>query len=205
MDVKSFLLSKWLPQTFNHDRENTMKKPQQIYDQEIPDDDYKMAWGMERDKANVESTKKWLYIGADSRNPGYAKVGMTMGDMSTRSTSTASPPYYLFCAFQLRHDIKKEQLKNIENGAFAYLDGVFPGRREKHRETQRLSECYYDIDFEDFFCHLHDYLYNNHHNHFLITGFDNGFGDVEGSALAWHFNDLVSLQDRRRFIYMILQ
>uniref|UniRef100_UPI003CFA6F99 hypothetical protein n=1 Tax=Enterobacter cloacae complex sp. 280C5 TaxID=3395861 RepID=UPI003CFA6F99 len=40
-----------------------MKKPQQMYDLQIPDDDYKMAAVMERDKLNFESPNKWFYIG----------------------------------------------------------------------------------------------------------------------------------------------
>lgn len=186
-------------------REDTLKKPQQTYDLEIPDDDYKAAWVMEQNKADFESTKIWLYIGADSRNPGYAKVGMTMGDMTTRSTSSASPTYYLFCAFQLRHGTTKQQLLSIENSAFAFLDGVYPGHRERHRESGRLSECYYDINFEDFFSCLHDYLYDNFHNYFQTCGYVNEVGEDAGSALAWHFSHLLPPEVQRRFLYRILR
>lgn len=91
-----------------------MKKPQQMYDLQIPDDDYKMAAVMERDKLNFESPNKWFYVGADSRDLGFAKVGITMGDLTSRSYGTNNPNFYLFCAFQCQQSTTEAQLKSIE-------------------------------------------------------------------------------------------
>ncbi|HHS9931473.1 TPA: hypothetical protein ACTW4B_003512 [Klebsiella pneumoniae] len=132
-----------------------MKKPQQIYDLQIPNDDYKMAAVMERDKLNFESPNKWFYVGADSRDLSFAKVGITMGDLTSRSYGTNNPNFYLFCAFQCQQSTTEAQLKSIEKSAISYLDGVFCAengqtKRARHMESQRLSECYYDVNFEDF-------------------------------------------------------
>lgn len=61
-----------------------MRKPQQTFDLEIPDD-YKLASVLERDRADFESTNIWFYVGADYRDSRFAKVGITMGDLRSRS------------------------------------------------------------------------------------------------------------------------
>lgn len=128
-----------------------------------------------------------------------------MGDLSSRSYSSANPSYYLFCAFQCIQGTTKSQLESIEHRALEYLDDVFPDTRARHMESQRLSECYIDIDFEDFFSSLHDYLYENHYNDFQTAEFENEVGVVEGSALAWEFNSCVPLAVQRRFRNLILR
>jgi hypothetical protein len=188
-----------------------MRKQQQIYDLEIPyDDDYKMTDVMERDRANYESQKIWFYLGADDMNPGFAKIGITMGDLSTRSYSSANPNYFIFCAFQCRYDTKVEQLKIIERDAKSYLDSVFcwedgQTKRVRHRESQQLSECYYNINFEDFFVELHEYLIDNHYRYFQTMSY--GFSEDidEGYALAWEFNPILPAHVQRRFLRMILR
>ncbi len=182
-----------------------MKKPQQTYDLKIPDDDYKIAAVMGRDKVNFESPNIWFYVGADCKNPGYAKVGITMGDLRSRSYSSANPNYYLFCAFQCMQDTTKSQLESIELNALTYLDGVFPNHRERHAESQRLSECYNDIDFEVFFPCLHDYLLDNHPHNFQTASFENAVGVEEGYALAWEFNHRLPLVVQRHFRNLILR
>ncbi len=112
---------------------------------------------MERDRINFESPNKWLYVGADCRNLNFAKIGITMNDLRSRSYSSANPNYYLFCAFQCEQSTTKEQLERIEQCALIYLDDVFRydnglTKRACHFESGYLSECYYDVDFEDFFC-----------------------------------------------------
>lgn len=94
-----------------------MRKPPQIYNLEIPDDDYKMAAVMGRDKENFESSNIWFYVGADCRNPSFAKVGITQGDLRSRSYSSANPNYHIFCAFQCTQDTTNAQLKSIERNA----------------------------------------------------------------------------------------
>ncbi len=187
-----------------------MKKPQQMYDLEIPDDDYKMAAVMERDRLNFESPDKWVYVGADSRDPGFAKVGITMGDLTSRSYGTNNPNFYLFCAFQCQQSITEEQLKHIERGAISYLDEVFcddfgQTKRARHAESQRLSECYYDVNFEDFFVQVHDYLMDNHVRYFQTCGFENEYGGDEGYALAWNFSSILKPEAKRYFLRRILR
>ncbi len=187
-----------------------MKKPQQMYDLQIPDDDYKMAAVMERDKLNFESPDKWFYVGADSRDLGFAKVGITMGDLTSRSYGTNNPNFYLFCAFQCQQSTTEAQLKSIEKSAISYLDGVFcdengQTKRVRHMESQRLSECYYDVNFEDFFVEVHDYLLDNHVSYFQTCGFENEAGGDGGYALAWEFSSLLKPEVKRYFLNRILR
>lgn len=185
-----------------------MRKPQQIYNLEIPDD-YKIAQVMKRDKANFESPNIWFYLGADLRNPNFAKVGITMGDLRSRSYSSANPNYYLFCAFQCDQSTDTKQLTDIENSALSYLDRVFAWdngqtKRVRHMESQHLSECYYDINFDDFFACLHDYLLDHHERYFQSVEYDYGEA-LHGYALSCEFNPRLELNDRRRFLRMILR
>lgn len=182
-----------------------MRKPFQEYDLEISDDDYEMKDVMTRDKKNFESQDIWFYVGADSTNPRFAKIGITMGNMASRSYCSANPNYYLFCAFQCRYDTTKQTLKSIEEGALAHLDDVFPNCRARHKESNRLSECYYNIDFESFFLEVHEYLYSNHYTHFQATGFEDEYGIDQGHALAWEFNPCLSRETQRRFRNLILR
>lgn len=187
-----------------------MKKPQQIYDLEIPDDDYKMAAVMERDRLNFESPNKWFYVGADSTDSCFAKVGITMGDLRSRSYSSSNPNYYLFCAFQCQQSTTEDQLKKIERNALSYLDKVFcdengQTKRGRHMESQRLSECYYDVNFEDFFVLLHDYLLDNYVSYFQTCVLKNEVGFDEGYALAWEFNQQLPEDVKRHFLSMILR
>lgn len=165
-----------------------MKKPQRTYNLEIPYDDYKIEAVMECDKANFESSTIWLYVGADSMNPRFAKVGITMGDLGSRSYCSGNPNYHLFCAFQCYFHTTKLQLENIEKLALKYLDCLFPNCRVPHWESGTLSECYYDIDFETFLTSLHDYLFDIHHNNFQTVAIENDIGIVEGCELACEFN-----------------
>lgn len=104
-----------------------MRKPQQTFDLEIPDD-YKLASVLERDRADFESTNIWFYVGADYRDRRFAKVGITMGDLRSRSYSSSNPDYYLFCGFQCKHDTTRADLKNIERDVLSYLDEYYPNR-----------------------------------------------------------------------------
>lgn len=185
-----------------------MKKPYQIYDLPIPDDDHKMAYVMERDKLNFESSKIWIYIGADVKDPTFAKVGMTMSDLSTRSTSTGNSNYFLFCAFQCYHGTSAEQVREIERGAQQYLDYMFgEDKRGRFPETNRPSECYYGINFEDFFFHLHEYLWEHQIRHFptscYVSSDDPNW--EYGSAISWLFNDIVPLHVRKHYLNLIIK
>lgn len=184
-----------------------MKKPEQSYDLKIPDDDYKMAEVMENDKKDFESSDIWVYLAADSTNPSFAKVGITMGDLTGRSYDTGNPNYYMFCAFQCGHKTTQSQLKDIERSVFRHLDEIFTNedgstKRGRFFESGRLSECYYDIDFEHFFVTLHDYLLDKHIRHFSIGGYI--YGD-ERYALSMHFNNLLPFHVKTDFLSMILR
>jgi len=187
-----------------------VKKPQQIYDLIIPDDDFKMATVMERDKANFESADIWIYLGADCRNSRYAKVGMTMGDLRSRSYSSANPNYFLFCAFQCYHNTTKEELELIESGALNYLDSVFIQengltKRACHFESQRLSECYYDINFDDFFVLLHDYLWEHQCRYFQTAEYAYDTTRVYGDALSCEFNPRLTVDQQSHFLRLIVR
>lgn len=161
-------------------------------------------------KANFESTDKWLYIGADVKNNEFAKIGLTMGDLTTRSSSSGNPNYYIFCAFKCKHNITKAQLEKIERDTLEYLDSVFTNpdgstKRELHAESGRISECFYNIDFIKFFNTSHYYLYENHCNHFILAGFENDAGFVEGEFLDCEFNKRMSRNEINKHIRNILQ
>lgn len=187
-----------------------MRKTQQIYDLEIPDDDYKMAIVMQRDKENFESPNIWFYVGADITNHGFAKVGITMGDLRSRSYSSANPNYFLFCAFQCDQCTTRLELESIEHAALNYLDAMFCWdngltKRARHVESQRLSECYYHINFEEFFACLHDYLLDNHGRYFQTADFENDEGFVEGYALSWQFFPRLKSEVKRQYLRKILR
>lgn len=188
-----------------------MKKPTVKFDLELePDACYKMEYSHNESKRNYESTTRWLYLGADSGNCEYAKVGLTTGNLSSRSYSSGNPKFYLFCAFKCRYDIGRSQLKRIETGALDYLDRRFTKpdgttKREAHEESGRLSECYYGINFIEFFIELHYYLYTNHRNDFIIGGFYNEVDVCEGDFLDCIFNKSLTLDETNRYIRMILQ
>ncbi|MBH1658485.1 hypothetical protein I5V54_07825 [Stenotrophomonas maltophilia] len=169
-----------------------------------------MASLHEQAKRNFESTDKWIYLGANDRESGFAKVGMTMGDLSTRSSSSESPGYYIFCAFKCRDDISEARLKSVEAGALNYLEGAFThpdgsSARAVHHESGRVSECFYGVDFMDLFQGLHFYLYNNYRDCFSISSFENEFEVEEGEFVDCEFNQLISQGRVNEYIRMIIQ
>ncbi|APQ14588.1 hypothetical protein BJP27_22895 [Pseudomonas oryzihabitans] len=171
---------------------------------------YKMESIYNESKENFESVEKWLYLGADLRDGGYAKLGLTMGDLSSRSYSSANPYYYIFCAFKCHCEMDGRKLASIERDALRYLDGVFVNpdgstKRVPHTESGRMSECFYNIDFVEFFVVLHEYLYGNYRNCFLPCGFENEAGYYEGEFLDCEFNKRMSLFEINECIRKILQ
>lgn len=189
-----------------------MKRTKIDYDLELdPFACYKMEFVHNESKENFESTEKWLYLGTNARDSKFAKVGITMGDLTTRSSSSESPGYYLFCAFKCRHNITRPQLNTIEESALKYLESVFTNldgstKRASHHESGRISECFFDIDFLEFFRELHYYLYENHRNQFLLSVFENGEGFYEGDFIDCEFNKRhMSLNEINKYIRMILQ
>lgn len=175
-----------------------MRKKPQAYVLDIPDDDYKMEDVMRNEKADFESQDIWFYIGAELGNPSFAKVGITMGDMSSRSSYSGNPRFYLFCGFQCKHDTTQPQLRKIERDVLSYLDEMYPDKRARHHESQRLSECFYDIDFEEFFFLTHQYLRDHYGRYFQKKGLG------EEYALSWEFNPLLDREDWMPFLRSIL-
>ncbi|MEI7151706.1 hypothetical protein [Pectobacterium carotovorum] len=132
-----------------------------------------------------------------------------MDDLASRSYSSANPSYYLFCTFKCRDDIKKAEVENIERSAFEYLERVFANEdgtsnRTRHAESGRLSECFYNINFTDFFISYHDYLFDKCRNEFIVCGFENELGEDEGEFLDCEFNPRFTQQEKNKFIRMIL-
>lgn len=171
-------------------------------------DDYKMEYVWERTKLDMESRDGWLYLGADASNPGFAKVGLTMGDLSSRSYSSGNPNYYLFCAFKCRHDISLGELKIVENSILARLESLYTygdgsTKRMRFHESKILSECFYDVDFIDFFQTLHYEIYENYRNYFVLTGMDDGFGGTDGEFIDCLFSP--TLNDPHFYRKMIIQ
>ncbi|EMX6285711.1 hypothetical protein ABN115_13375 [Providencia rettgeri] len=178
-----------------------MKRKKQNYQLEIPDDDYKLQWLMTEDKKNFESVDKWLYIGADKINSRFAKIGITTGNLQSRSYSSTNPNYYLFCAFKCKHNISKVDLERVESSILSFLDDRYVNengetKRASHAESGVLSECFYDIDFDEMLYDIHYYIYNNHNRYFsyggLVDDYDNDCGDI----LDIEFNRAIVSQDR---------
>lgn len=188
-----------------------MKRIARKYELELdPFACYKMESVYNESKENFESTKKWLYLGASARDSEFVKVGITMGDLTTRSSSSENPGYYLFCAFKCRSNISRSQLEEIEKSALSYLEKVFAypdglTKRAFHHDSRRSSECFYDVNFCDFFGELHYYLYENHCNYFMRHGFENELGGDEGDFLDCEFNGRLSRDEINRWIRIILQ
>jgi hypothetical protein len=82
-----------------------MKKEIVFLDEYIFSDDYKLAHVEMEIIKSFESAERWLYLGADATNASFARIGITMGDLRSRSYSSANPNYYLFCAFKCRPDL----------------------------------------------------------------------------------------------------
>lgn len=170
-----------------------MKRQKQDYQLEIPDDDYKMQWVMTEDKKNFESVDKWLYIGADKTNSRFAKIGITAGDLQSRSYCSANPNYYLFCAFKCKYNISKAELEGVESSVLSFLDDRYANeygetKRAHHAESGVLSECFYDIDFDEILYDIHYYIYNNHSRYFSYGVLVDDYGNEGGDILDVEFN-----------------
>jgi hypothetical protein len=171
-------------------------------------DDYKMAWVMEQTKLDMESRDGWLYLGADASNPSFAKLGLTMGDLASRSYSSGNPNYYLFCAFKCRHDVSLSELTIIENNILNHLERLYrysdgSTKRMRFYESRMLSECFCDVGFNDFFQNLHYEIYENYRSYFVIYSMDDGFGGTDGQFVDCLFSP--TLNDPHFYRKMIIQ
>ena len=154
--------------------------------------DYKMQSILMRDKDNFESIYQWLYLGADIQNPSFAKIGITTGDLTSRSSSSGNPNYYIFCACKCRHDISESKLKSIEQKVLIKFDKLYPNKRLRHAESRRMSECFNEIDFFNFFLDLHYELFHNYRSDFLDCIVEDNDGYELGQRLVCEFNHIIS-------------
>ncbi|MET4862870.1 hypothetical protein [Morganella morganii] len=171
--------------------------------------DYKMEWSHDQAVRNYESVKGWIYIGLDNYVSNRAKVGLTMGDLSSRSSSSGNPGLLLFCAFKCRHDITGVQLRSIEEDLIARLDLIYTDKdgkslRMRHFESQKLSEWYGHIDTYAFVQNVHYILYRYHYNDFLAVELENDFGTIDGCYLDCIFNECYTQEEQANFREMLL-
>lgn len=189
-----------------------MRKPRVF----VPDDfvssnDYKLWYSENEIKNNYESLHGWIYLGADAKNKNFAKIGLTMGDLASRSYSSSNPNYYLFCAFKCKHDISKDKLEIIEGKILGKIEELHKNRdgssaRMRHYESGFLSECFDPVSFLDFFKDLHLEIYENHRNDFVTCEWwEDHSLESEGTFVDCIFNPKISLKERNSYIRMILQ
>lgn len=157
-----------------------MKKiPQYVEDDFFAeDDDYKMEWVKEDIQKNFESTTKWLYLGADAVDKTFAKIGLTLGDLSSRSYSSANPDYYIFCAFKFRYNCTEEDIRSVEDRVLDFRKWYrYPENSTKrltHYESGLLSECFRPVNFMCFLLDLHYELYSKFHQYFVTMEYRGG-------------------------------
>jgi hypothetical protein len=70
-----------------------------------------------------------------------------------------------------------------------YDDGAT--KRALHHESEKMSECFYDVDFIEFFETLHHYLYEKHSRDFVLSEFEND----DGVFIDCEFNSRMSLDE----------
>ena len=142
---------------------------------------------------NLQSVDKWLYLGADITNPHWAKLGITLGDLRSRSYSSANPNYYIFCAFKFNYNVTKEQVLFVEGQLLDKFDLIFKDvygtpLRLRHYESGKLSECYWPINFSYFLDTLHSELFHNYSNYFVIQSYENEIGYEDGATVECEFS-----------------
>lgn len=157
------------------------------------DDDYEIEQMIHDAIQDIESVDKWLYLGADITNPYWAKLGITLGDLRSRSYSSANPNYYIYCAFKFKHNVTKEQVRSVEwellnKFDLIFQDGFGNPARLRHYESKNLSECYWPIDFSYFLDNLHNELIHNYSTYFVIQGYENEIGGEDGVTVQCVFS-----------------
>jgi len=187
-----------------------VKREKQNYQLSIPDDDYKMQHVMTEHKKNYESLVKWLYVGANKNNKSYAKIGITNGNLQSRSYSTTDPDYYIFCAFKCNYNISKIDLESIESSVISYLDSIYAdalgqSKRLQHAESNMLSECFHGIDFDDLLYQVHYALYTKHLRHFPLGSLTDNYGNHIGDIIDCEFNKIIPLENKMKYMSFLSQ
>jgi len=168
------------------------------------DDDYEIEQMMHDTIQNLQNAKKWLYLGADISNPEWVKIGITAGDLRSRSYSSANPNYYIFCAFQFDYKVTIEEMRKVEMEIHYKFDQDFRqmyghSRRLPHYESRRLSECYWPVDFLYVFEKLHSELFHNYGLYFPKIGYENEIGDEDGETVYCEFSPTID-QTRKQYL-----
>lgn len=174
------------------------------------DDDYETEQMMHDAIQNLESVDKWLYLGADIANSAWAKIGITSGDLRSRSYSSANPNYYIFCAFKFRYNVTKEQMRNVEMKLLRWFDQDFEDlygdrRRLRHYESSKLSECYCPVDFSYVLDNLHYELFHNYSRFFVIQGYENEIGEDDGATVKCEFSPTLHIDKRKHLLNKLMQ
>lgn len=192
-----------------------MRKPISLYDlSELNswsyEDDHEIKLMMHNTMQDITSTDKWLYLGADITNSNWAKIGITSGNLSSRSYSSANPNYYIFCAFQFKHNVTKEQMRIVEKQLLYKFDQTFidlqgNSLRLRHYESKNLSECYYPINFIYLLDILHSELYHNHSCNFITHEYENDFGGIYGGAVACVFSPTLDQATKQSLLNRLMQ
>lgn len=193
-----------------------MKKEKVYYDLDIHEsDDYKMAHVKQESLRELESIDGWVYIGANAANPRAAKLGITTGNLASRSYSSGNPDFFIFCAFKCKHNISPEMLVSIEKKLLLKFDEIYvdengTSKRKRHYETGKLSEWYYEVDFIEFFLRVNYELYERFQHSFVVGDFYEGVGDEEfthkvGDTLDCMFNRRIPEEQKRKYRRMLVQ
>lgn len=177
---------------------------------EIHDLDYKTEQLMHDAIQNLQNVNKWMYLGADITNPFWAKIGITAGDLRSRSYSSANPNYFIFCAFQFRYNITYDEMRKVEMDMHNMFDNEFRhmyrnSRRLRHYESRRLSECYCPVDFSFVFEKLHYVLFHNYSLYFEKIGYENEIGEVDGATVYCEFSPTLSMQEQKELLQKLMQ
>lgn len=120
--------------------------------------DYKMEWVENENKRQEQSVVNWIYIGVDTRFYNMAKIGLTTGELGTRSSGSQNPFYSLYCAFKIKEGVTPNIVKGIENAVIDLLSQNY--QRISHVTTGRFSEWFY-ADCREIRELVYDFLYDN--------------------------------------------
>lgn len=171
--------------------------------------DYKLEYVEQETKRNFESIDKWLYLGGDALDKSFAKIGMTMGNLASRSYGSSRPSYHLFCAFKFEYNISMQEVKRVERDVLSRIDGLHrnvdgSSKRMIHYESGLPSECFCPVDFFAFYKDLHDEIYDHHRDSFVISGYENEYGIDNGEFVDCIFNSHHQ-KHHNEYIKMILR
>lgn len=83
-------------------------------------------------------SNNWIYVGADINKYKWSKVGKTTRGLESRHTSSQSPDYFIYTAFNIISD----DVHEIEQNLLLYLEFTEQLERIRHFSTGSKSECF---------------------------------------------------------------